>query len=70
MIQHYQDAMAIYRTIGFPDLFITFTCNPSWPEIQQQLSRLPGQRTDDRPYIVARVFHIRPKQLMEGPQKT
>ena len=70
MIQPYQDAMGICRTIGFPHLFITFTCNPSWPEIQQQLSRFPGQRTDDRPDIVAGVFHIRLKQLLEDlPQK-
>ncbi|CAN6826533.1 unnamed protein product, partial [Brassica oleracea] len=29
----YLDAMAICRHFGFPDLFITFTCNPKWPEI-------------------------------------
>ena len=69
MIQHYHDAMAICRTIGFLDLFITFTCNPSRPDIQQQLSRLPGQCTEDRPNIVARVFHIRLRQLMEDLKK-
>lgn len=32
MHQHYQDAMAIVRKYGKPHYFITFTCNPSWPE--------------------------------------
>ena len=34
MQQLYQDAMSIVRRFGKPDLFITFTCNPNWPEIQ------------------------------------
>ncbi|KAL3618781.1 hypothetical protein CASFOL_037443 [Castilleja foliolosa] len=29
MIQNYQDAMAICRSVGYPDLFITFTCSPA-----------------------------------------
>ena len=33
MVQKYQDAMAIVRKYGKPDLFITFTCNPNWAEI-------------------------------------
>jgi Helitron helicase-like domain at N-terminus len=36
-----QDAVAIVRRYGKPDLFITFTCNPCWPEIAAEL--LPGQ---------------------------
>ena len=30
MTNLYQDAMAISRTFGRPDLFVTFTCNPHW----------------------------------------
>ena len=30
---NYQDAMAIVRVFGRPDLFITMTCNPSHPDI-------------------------------------
>ena len=33
LFQNYQDAMAICRYYGYPDLFITFTCNAKWPEI-------------------------------------
>ncbi|CAA7014726.1 unnamed protein product [Microthlaspi erraticum] len=31
MQQQYYDAMATCKHFGFPDLFITFTCNPKWP---------------------------------------
>lgn len=33
MYHHYQDATAIVHAHGKPDLFITMTCNPEWPEI-------------------------------------
>jgi hypothetical protein len=39
MLNLYQDAMAIVRTYGKPDLFITVTCNPHWPEIKSKLLR-------------------------------
>ena len=41
--QLYQDAMAIVCNYGKPDFFITFTCNPRWQEIIDEL--LP-QQTD------------------------
>jgi hypothetical protein len=31
--QLYLDAMALPKKFGKPDLFLTFTCNPKWPEI-------------------------------------
>lgn len=37
MQQNYQDAMAIVGKYGKPDLFITFTCNPKWREVQDNL---------------------------------
>ena len=37
MQMDYQDAMAIARQHGKPDYFITFTANPSWPEIKDSL---------------------------------
>jgi hypothetical protein len=42
----YQDALAIVRKFGKPDLFITTTCNPKWKEIRDEL--LPGQKASDR----------------------
>jgi len=53
----YQDAMTMVRHYGKPDLFVTFTCNPKWPEIQCEL--MEGQDATDRPDLVVRVFHIK-----------
>ncbi|XP_023906976.1 uncharacterized protein LOC112018681 [Quercus suber] len=63
MIENYQDAMAIYRWAGYPNLFITCTCNAKWAEIELFLSRKPGQKIEDRPDVVARVFKILDKLL-------
>ncbi|KAH1034343.1 hypothetical protein GYH30_054659 [Glycine max] len=40
MDQLYFDGMTICSTVGFPDLFLTFTCNPYWPKIQQSKKKL------------------------------
>jgi hypothetical protein len=34
---NYQDCMAIVRKCGAPSLFITFTSNPRWKEISDEL---------------------------------
>ena len=52
-----QDAMIYVRHYGRPDLFITFTCNPRWPEVQEQL--LPDQSATHRHDILARVFRLK-----------
>nr|CDJ90645.1 uncharacterized protein LOC100901161 [Haemonchus contortus] len=61
MVQNYQDAMAIVSKYGKADLFITFTCNPAWREITEQLEN--GQTASDRPDIVTRVFNIKLQEL-------
>jgi hypothetical protein len=63
MQQNYQDAMAVVRKHGKPDLFITFTCNPNWKEVVSSL--LPGQQPQDRPDIITRVFQQKLKSLMD-----
>ena len=60
-MQLFQDAMAIVRALGKPDLFVTMTCNPKWPEITKHL--LPGQDAKDRPDLVARVFNLKVRVL-------
>nr|XP_053619327.1 uncharacterized protein LOC128680307 [Plodia interpunctella] len=60
--EYTQDAFAYVRTHGRPDLFVTFTCNPAWPEIVNEL--MPGQSAIDRHDIVARVFRLKVKKLM------
>ncbi|KAK4262973.1 hypothetical protein QN277_028456 [Acacia crassicarpa] len=63
MIQNYQDAMAICSWAGYPDIFITFTCNPMWPEITRHCNK-DGLKPCDRPEILSRVFHIKLWKLM------
>ena len=63
MMGLYQDAMAIVRRFGKPHLFVTFTCNPMWPEIQKALE--PGQMAVDRGDIVSRLFGLKKDALMD-----
>nr|GFC13293.1 hypothetical protein [Tanacetum cinerariifolium] len=70
MIQQYQDAMAICRWVGPPDLFVTMTCNPRWPEIQRDVENyIPGQPTSNRPDTITRVFKMKLNDLMDGIKK-
>ncbi|UYV72475.1 hypothetical protein LAZ67_9003306 [Cordylochernes scorpioides] len=54
LAEYTQDAFCYVRKFGRPDLFITFTSNPSWEELTAAL--LPGQKQLDRHDITARVF--------------
>lgn len=63
MQEYIQDAMTYVRYYGRPDLFITFTCNPNWEEIQALL--LPGQRPIHRHDLTARVFKEKLKSLID-----
>ena len=59
----YQDAIAVCRKFHKPDFFITFTCNPLWPEIQRELSS--DQTAASRPDIVVRVFRLKLRSLID-----
>ena len=63
----FQDAMAICRKFHKPDYFITMTCNPHWPEIEAELK--DGQKAQDRPDLVARVFKLKKDQLLRDLKK-
>jgi len=63
MQQLYQDSMAIVRHFGKPSLFITITANPKWVEIENEL--LPNQSAADRPDLVARVFNLKVRDLVD-----
>ncbi|KAH9624793.1 hypothetical protein KSS87_003736 [Heliosperma pusillum] len=67
MKRRYLNAMALVQRYGKPDLFITMTCNPNWPEIKQELAI--GEEAQNRPDIVSRVFRAKllalKKQIME-----
>ncbi len=63
MQQNYQDAMSIVSKFGKPDVFLTYTCNAKSPEIVENL--FPGQNPSDRPDIVARVYNLHLKELLD-----
>ncbi|CAF1468876.1 unnamed protein product [Rotaria magnacalcarata] len=54
MHEYTQDAMTYVKNYGRPDLFVTFTRNATWEEIQEEL--LDGQNPSDRHDLLARVF--------------
>ena len=57
-----QDAMAIVRKRSKPEYFITFTCNPKWPDIQNLLK--PGQTQEHRHDLTARIFKRKLDELL------
>ncbi|DAZ98750.1 TPA: LOW QUALITY PROTEIN: hypothetical protein N0F65_003806, partial [Lagenidium giganteum] len=63
MQQQYQDVMTIIRQHGKPDLFVTMTCNPEWPEIKRELES--GQSSAERPDRIFRVFDAKLKAMMK-----
>jgi hypothetical protein len=70
MYKLFQDSMAICRHCRKPDLFITMTTNPNWPEITEALlkdenERGKKQEVSDRPDIVARVFVQKMQQVLK-----
>jgi hypothetical protein len=58
-----QDFLAILRQEGMNCFFITFTANPSWPEVVRHLS--PGEDASVRPDLVSRCFYCKLNRLCE-----
>ena len=76
MNQLFNDSMAICRAFHKPDIFLTMTANPNWPEIQDALLESdppePGsnaprwkQKASDRPDIVAHVFEQKRRAVLK-----
>ena len=63
MSQLFHDSMAIVRSLGKPDLFITMTCNPKWDEITAELPA--NVKANERPDLIARVFSLKLGQLLD-----
>nr|GEW36966.1 hypothetical protein [Tanacetum cinerariifolium] len=63
MLQSYLDAMAMCKWYGYPDLFITFRCNPKWPEITRYLKR-KGLKSEDRSDVTSHVFKMKLDQMI------
>ncbi|XP_048622867.1 uncharacterized protein LOC106448487 [Brassica napus] len=64
----YLDAMTICKNFGFPNLFITFTCNPKWPEITRHLTNRKS-KAEDRSDIICRMFKMKLDSLMDDLTK-
>ncbi|KAI3812104.1 hypothetical protein L1987_16809 [Smallanthus sonchifolius] len=58
MLQNYLDAMSLCKWYGYPDFFITITCNPKWPEVTRFLKD-KMLNPEDRPDILCRLFKIK-----------
>ena len=59
------DAMAVVKELGKPDLFVTMTCNPDWPEIAS-LTLKPGLTSAEKRHridIQSRVFNAKLSEL-------
>ncbi len=61
LMRLFQDSMAVIRNFGKPDLFVTVTCNPQWPEIQNELTNV---KNSEKLTLIARVFKIKLKAIM------
>ncbi|XP_062075423.1 uncharacterized protein LOC133779481 [Humulus lupulus] len=63
MRKRYMEAMSLVQRYGKPDIFLMMTCNPNWPEITNELS--PHEGSQNRPDLVARVFHAKLEELKD-----
>ncbi|CDY54962.1 BnaCnng27760D [Brassica napus] len=68
MKNNYLDAMTICKHFGFPDLFITFTCNPKCPELTRFL-KTRNLKPEDRPEVICRIFKMKLESLMDDLTK-
>jgi hypothetical protein len=68
MFNNCQDAMALCKKFGYPDLFLTVTCNPKWDEIERHLSK-SNNYSPYRPDITCRVFHAKLNDMMTDFRK-
>jgi hypothetical protein len=58
----YHDALALPAAFHLPDLFVTVTFNPEWPEMARLMPR--NSSIHDHPDVVARVFWLRFSRIM------
>jgi len=60
--------MTTCKHFGFPDLFITFTCNPKWPEITRFVKER-NLNSEDMPEIIRRIYKMKFDNLMDDLTK-
>jgi hypothetical protein len=64
MVENLQDAMAVCRWVGYPNLFVTFTCNAKWPEIQYMLDIAKDKHKLAHADVIVRVIMIKFRELL------
>lgn len=69
MQQNFQDALAVCRYIGHPDVFLTMTTNPVWDEIMEMMKLIPHCSPQNSPDVIAHVFHLKLQQLVDDIKK-
>ncbi|XP_022881047.1 uncharacterized protein LOC111398365 [Olea europaea var. sylvestris] len=67
MLKRYLDAMSIVQRYEKPDIFLTITCNPNWPEIMQELKH--NDEIQNRPDLIARIFRAKLEELKNDSYK-
>jgi hypothetical protein len=67
MLQLFQDSMAICREFQKPDLFITMTANPNWPEVKEALLKELGLH--GMPQTAADRLDIMTRRVYEGKRE-
>ncbi|XP_023737094.1 uncharacterized protein LOC111885033 [Lactuca sativa] len=63
MQHNYLDAMTLVKLFGYPDLFLTITCNPKWPEVIRFVES-ENLKPEDRPDVLTRIFKIKLDSLI------
>ena len=53
--------MSLVQKFGKPDILLTFTCNPAWSEIKDQLGH--HEEGQNRPNLIAKVFRAKIEEL-------
>lgn len=61
MRRKYIDAMTLVQKFGKPDIFLTLTCNPNWPEIKQHM--MHHEEAQNMADLIVRVFHAKLDQF-------
>ncbi|XP_074327560.1 uncharacterized protein LOC141665475 [Apium graveolens] len=69
MQQNFQDALAVCRVVGHPDIFLMMTCNSQWNEIQEMMKKLPGCSASDSPDIISLAFHLKVEHDINSKSK-
>ena len=67
MQRNLQNALALLRKFGGCDIFLTFTANAHWREVEEAL--LPHQSPHDRPDIIAHIFKLKFDSLLDDVMK-